>query len=890
MFAAWFIGAGTTRGLAQSLTPSNDISRLHWRFLGPVDYSGKINDITLPGPKSGDTRPAGTVMYVASATGGLFKTENGGMTWLPIFDRELVTAIYSVTIAPSNANIVWVGTGEPAPWPYFPVPGNGAYKSIDGGKSWTDVGLVATQYVARIAVHPTNPSIVFAGTLGSLSRPSADRGLYRTRDGGATWERVLFVNEWTGVIDVAIDPVDPMTVYAAAQQRAENALGKVAYGPGSGLYKSIDGGSTWLRLSNGLPSTRLGRCGIAVYPGRHTTVYALIDNADPHAGDNRGVALYRSDDSGEHWRRGGATIPDPYARGTYFGSFALDPSNVDRVYVGREFLMVSEDAGATFNRVLVAATSDYGSTAMPDVHAIWVDPGNPDHLIVGYDRGVRTSVDRAKSWYHFPNIPAIQSYSVAIDRAEPFANVNVSTNDNWVLGAPVRTRHTDGVTADDWIMISDVEGVGVLSDPSDTTMLYNATGPAIRMYDRVTRATTLIGGDISGEMKNSFTMPAALALSPSRTRTVYLGLDRVLRSNDRGGHWGAISARLVHPADSTTLLGEAASARYAGISLTQGVSAISESPRDSNVVYAGTTDGIIHWTRDAGAHWASSKDDRDLPAGSSVSAIVAAHASAGTAYAMWDGSRIGDFLPHVYRTTDFGAHWRPMVNGLPAGAAVHGLVEHSRNTALLFAATSRGVFVSVDTGAHWQSLRNNMPGVSVLGIALQPVTNELVVATWGRGVWMLDDITPLEEWTNGGGEADRVFPTRPVIAYAEQPPRNECLGTPNPPYGATVFYYLRAGHSSDEDVQIEIADHGGTVVHRAKADITPGLHVHQWGLRPDAWTDNLGRQFADGVRAAPAGEYTIRLVAKSAHGAPANKLLAPPVPLSVRPDPLTKGR
>jgi len=323
----------------------------------------------------------------------------------------------------------------------------------------------------------------------------------------------------------------------------------------------------------------------------------------------------------------------------------------------------------------------------------------------------------------------------------------------------------------------------------------------------------------------------------------------------------------------------------------QGVTAIGESPLDSNVVYAGTSDGVVHWTRNGGTTWASSHGDRELPMGMRVSSVVASEAAAGTAYAAFNGATYGDFAPHVYRTTDFGAHWRSLVDGLPAGAAVGGLVEHPRNNALLFAATQRGVFVSVDSGAHWQSLRSNMPGVAVFGIALQPGSNELVVATWGRGVWILEDITPLEVWASAVRPgADVLFPPRPVVAYAEQPGRQEAVGTPNPPYGATLFYYLGTAHSSADEPAIEIVDQTGSVVHRARAELTPGLHMLTWNLRPDSSTANVGRQFADGVRPAPTGEYTVRLVAKSDGGGSPPKLLAAAQPLSVRPDPLKNWR
>ncbi len=803
---------------------------LTWRSIGPWADGGRVEDLVVPAyPPDRGVLP-GAVMYVGSATGGLFKTVNGGVTWTPVFDREATAAIHTIAVSPTNPEVIWVGTGDPLAW-HTVTPGHGVYKSLDGGAHWTNVGFAQADLIGRIVLHPTNPDVAYVGVTGSLARPGGERGVYRTTDGGRTWTRALAVNEWTGVVDLAIDLTNPTTLYAATEQQSQRPDLYVDYGPGSGIWKSTDAGVTWRRLSAGLPKGYLGRIGLAVSPARPSTVYAAVDSTTgepPNTHESHGhIVVYRSDDFGERWERG---VDFPDESGWQFGRIVAHPTDPTRAYVLLGDIAEVTDGGRTIARHIESLESG------GDNHVLWIDPAHTLHWVLGSDVGVASTEDGGVSWTHVVNLPLGQFRSIDADRRSPFYYVSGESQDHQGTIGPSRTRRATGIAVTDWEWTSASEGGYVVASPVDSTTLYtwNDVGTGVVRFNTATKEIReLIPDPSSWERRFTWNPDAPILLSPHDPSTVYMGLTRLLQSHDRGENWHAISGELVRtPRDSLTAMGlpdmrERTAAYY------DAITTIAESPVRPGLLYVGTQDGLVHISPDGGQHWRTIDRFPGVAAGTMVTRVVASRFDAATAYLTINASDAGDFRPHVLRTTDGGEHWTAIDGTLPATAAAWVIQEHFRTPQLLFVGTDMGVFFTTDGGRHWRSLRANMPAVRVRDLVIQPQANDVVIGTYGRSIWILDDVAPLERMAQAEVSSTPVlFPVRDAVqinTHREDTTVYRPSAVSNPP-GAIITYSLPPG-MLDTAVALAIVDSSGGLVRDLAVERGPGLHRIGWDLR-----------------------------------------------------------
>jgi photosystem II stability/assembly factor-like uncharacterized protein len=815
------------------------------RPLGPATTGGRVVDVAVV-----EGRPA--TMYVASASGGLWKTVNNGTTWTAVFDHEATVSLGAVAVAPSNPEVVWVGTGEAnarnsVSW------GDGVYKSTDGGKTWKNMGLRDSAHVGRIVIHPRNPDVVYVAALGRLWAPNPERGLYKTTDGGRTWARVMSLGDDTGFIDLALDPSDPETLYAAGYhvRRGPFSGGNPAEmcGRRAGLFRTRDGGRTWVRLTASLPGRPLGRCGLAVWRKDPRVLYAVVQTdrtvleretewgQPAHApGPVETGGLFRSADRGGTWTKVNDLCPRPF----YFGQVRIDPDDDGRVYVLGVNLHVSADGGKTFR-------ANGARAAHADHHALWIDPADPEHLVLGNDGGLYFSYDRGSTWEHLENLPLAQFYGAAVDNRRPY-RVYGGLQDNGTWGGPSSTHNPEGITGADWFRVLGADGFRCQVDPTDPDTVY-----AEYQYGGLMRANVRTGEAHGIAPKAAATAPAyrfnwnaPLLLSPHNPRTLYYGGDRLFRSIDRGDSWQEVSPDLTagRPGPSPDL----------GHTLT----AVAESPLRVGLLYAGTDDGHVQCSRDGGAHWTDVTDRvAGLPPGGWVTGLECSHFAEATAYLTVDRHRNDDRAPYVYRTTDYGITWKPLTHRLPAAGPVHVLREDPRNRNLLFAGTEFGLFASFNGGASWHALRAGLPTVAVHDLVIHPRDRDLVIATHGRGMYVLD-VAPLEELTGAVlEEPAHLFDVKPAARFEYRGARvlsDKVYAAPNPPFGAVLTYYLRETPASGP--RLTVADALGKPVAVLKAPARPGLHRLVWDLR--ATVGNApGRP---GPLVAP-GEYVARLEA-----------------------------
>jgi photosystem II stability/assembly factor-like uncharacterized protein len=773
----------TGNGRAQTTTASPlTLDHLEWRHIGPASFGGRIDDIeAVAGNPS--------VIFVGTASGGVFKTVNNGVTWMPVFDRDATAlSIGDIAIAPSDPNLIWVGTGEPnnrqsSSW------GDGVYKSLDGGETWNHMGLRATHHVGRVAIHPSNPDVVFVAAMGHLWGPNSERGLYRTKDAGKTWQKVLSVNDDTGVGDVAID-ADGRTLYAAAYQRRRRGFGFVGGGPGSALYRSLDGGDTWDKPTRGLPTGDVGRIGLDISRSRPNIVYAVIEHKTKGG-------VYRSDDRGTTWTHQGSMNPRP----SYYSQIRVDPKNPDKVWMLGSFA-VSLDAGKTFHS---EHTSDRIHT---DHHALWIDPANPDHLLLGNDGGLYFSYDGAKNWQFVDNLPIGQYYDVDVDTRDPYW-IYGGTQDNGTWGIPSRTSSLLGITNADVVNIAYGDGFYVAIDPRDHRTIYaNSQSGRTYLVDLETREEQGLR-PVPKDPKEiyRFNWSSPMLLSPHDAKVVYYGGNKLFKTVDRGHVWQPISPDLTRNQDwkKLPLMGPERSddtlSRDDGVSDYGTISTIAESPLQAGVLYVGTDDGNVHVTRDAGATWQNLTTKFKLAGPRWVSRVIASPHDPGTAYVSFDGHQDDDFTPYVFKTADFGATWTSVAGDLPAGMVVHALAEHPRNRNLLLAGTEFGLFVSHNGGKSWTLVKGNLPRVRIDDILVTPRDNDLILGTHGRSIIVLDDVILLEKTDAGVLSEDvHLFPTRPATEYYEMrmlpSPGAAKYSGPNPPYGALITYYLKTDPTS----------------------------------------------------------------------------------------------
>jgi photosystem II stability/assembly factor-like uncharacterized protein len=877
------------QALVPGVADSAVLADLEPRNIGPAVMSGRISDIAVA-PEA-DDRPGmrlGRIMYAASAGGGVWKTTNGGKTWEPVFEDEGASSIGDVALAPSNPDIVWVGTGESnnlrsSSW------GDGIYKSTDAGETWTHMGLRGTQHIVRIIVHPTNPDIVYVASPGPLWASGGERGLFKTTDGGRTWTNIKTVSEYTGFSDLVMDPSNPDVLYAASQMRERRPWSFIAGGPESGIWKSTDAGATWTELTNGLPAGDMGRIGLDISQSQPRTLYAVI-----HAEEG---GVFRTDDGGATWTQQSDISSIPW----FFGQIRVDPQNVDRVYHLGVQLQVSEDGGREWERI--------ANNTHADQHAMWIDPRDANHLVIGNDGGLFVSYDRGETWDFALNLPVSTFYAIGHDMREPYYWVYGGLQDNGTWGAPNETRDNDGVNNDDWVRVAGGDGFYAAIDPTDPNVVYaESQNGNLRRIDLATGESKAIRPDAPpGGPNLRYNWSAPVVISPHDHRTLYFGSSIVFRSRDRGDTWEPISGDLTRALDRDTLIimgrkGPGGLGRHDGTAPFGNIATLAESPLRAGLLYAGTDDGVVAVTRDGGANWSRQTSFPGVPALTYVSRVEPSAHAEGTAYATFDGHRNNDFRPYVYRTTDYGQTWTSISANLPEFGSVQVVREHPRNGDLLFVGTEFGVFVSANGGASWSELEGGFPTVAVHDMLIHPRENDLIIGTHGRGIWILDDITPLEQLAQARqARIAHVFTPSPATTLNRRGGDGifgyRLYETENPPSGALLSYYVAP--TATGTLTLAIVNAAGDVVRELPADETPGIHRTSWNLRwasaqppapppqEEEEEEDEGPQFGgggqDGPYVAP-GTYRVQL--RSASTAGASPQVVHETSLDVRGDPL----
>lgn len=831
---------------------------LRLRSIGPALTSGRVAALAVD-PTNRKR------YYVAAASGGVWKTVNAGTTFTPVFDNEGSYSIGAIALDPKNPATVWVGTGENNSQRSVSY-GDGVYRSDDGGRSWRNMGLKKSEHIGRIVIDPRDSQVVYVAAQGPLWSPGGDRGLFKTTDGGKTWNNILSISENTGVTDVVLDPRDPDVIYAAAYQRRRHVWTMINGGPESALYKSTDGGATWTKLRAGLPTVDLGRIGLAISPVNPDVIYATIEAA------NRQGGIFRSTDRGATWQR-----MNPYDnQAFYYGQIIADPKDVDRIYVMGVQIQVSDDGG----RTLRPLTSRFKHV---DNHAMWIDPTDPEYYLVGCDGGIYESFDRGETWHFKANLPITQFYAVAVDNSSPFYYVYGGTQDNFSLGGPSRTRSLSGITNADWFVTNGGDGFRSHIDPVDPNIVYaeSQNGGLVR-FDRRTGERVSIRplvGKGQPALRTNWDTPFLIS-AHSHTR-LYYAANILFRSDNQGDDWKAISGDLTRQLDRDQLpvmgriWGPEAVAKHMGTAPYGNASALAESPKKDGLIYVGTDDGLIQVTENGGQTWRRIEKFPGVPEMTYVSRLLASQHDTNTVYAAFDNHWNGDFAPYLLKSTDAGRTWTSITGNLPANGPVLAIAEDHVNPNLLFVGTEFGVFFTIDGGQKWVQLKGGMPTIAVRDLAIQKRENDLVVATFGRGIYILDDYTPLRHLKPEMlAEEAVLFPVKDALMYVQSQPLggrgkafqgDSFFTAENPPYGAVFTYYLkdtlktrrqrrqeaereaiRRGESirypgreelkQEEEEEppaiiLTITDSEGRVVRRLTGPTTSGFHRVSWDLR-----------------------------------------------------------
>ena len=792
------------------------LAQMHWRSLGPAVMGGRIADIAVD-PK----RPY--TIYAALATGGLIKTVNDGATWTPLFDGQQVASVGAVAVAPSDPRTIWVGTGE-ANGRNSSAWGDGVYRSTDGGATWKNMGLKETREIGRIVIDPKDPNIVYVAATGRLWGLNRERGLFKTTDGGKTWQHSLAIDAETGVIDVALGVPDTNIVYAAAYSRLRYPWGFQGISNKSGLYRSTDAGKTWKRCVNGLPTEAIGRIGLCVSQSKPNIVYAVIESTAGGAKslfDNNSLhgGVFRSDDSGETWKRASGTAP----RGFYFSQIRVDPTNPDRVYVLGFGLSVSDDGGKTFK------APAYAAGLHPDLHAMWIDPAYPEHLLLGTDGGLYVSHDQSKTWRALHNFPMGEFYEVSVDNQQPYW-VYGGLQDNGCWAGPSATLRGRGPINTDWLSFPSGDGFYVLSDPQDPMIVYEESqNGAVTRIDRHTNQMKGLSPIApEGQPDYRFNWNTPLCLSRYDHDALYIGGNHLFKFVKKGAEWSALGPDLSkQEGPHITTSGSGAEA-YGTIVV------IAESPFKRGTIWIGTDDGNVQLTLDEGATWTDLTNN--LPSRVRkdwVTRIEPSQYAPGRAYLSIDGHRSDDLAPYLFVTEDYGKSWRSLVGDLPKEGTVQAFREDPMNPNLLFAGTDFGAFISFDRGERWRKLGEGLPTVAVDDLAIQPRDHALVAATHGRSLWVLDNIAPLETAAAQPKPTDVVlFPVAPALEYLPdfQGDSDQAeFAAQNPPSGAHISYWLAS--LADEAPHFEIADAKGNKVATLNGERYPGIGQVSWDLR-----------------------------------------------------------
>jgi photosystem II stability/assembly factor-like uncharacterized protein len=826
---------------------------LRLRAIGPAVCSGRIAGFAVhPRDRS--------QYYVAVASGGVWKTTNAGTTYTPVFDAQGSYSIGYVALDPKDPNVVWVGTGENNSQRSVGY-GDGLYKSVDGGKTWKNVALGQSEHIGKILLDPRNSNTVYVAAQGPLWGPGGDRGLYKTTDGGATWVKVLKISDNTGVTDVVLDPRNPDVLLAAAYQRRRHVWTLINGGPESALYRSTDAGATWTKVTAGLPKADLGRIGLAVAPSNPDVVYAAVEAADGKGG------IFRSADRGVTWER-----RNPFDQGAmYYGHVVVDPKNADRIYVMNVFIQVSDDGGKTLRNL--------GERwKHVDNHCMWIDPDDNNHYLVGCDGGIYESLDCAASWRHHANLPVTQFYDVAVDEAAPFYHVYGGTQDNFTLGGPARTRSVHGITNADWFVTQDGDGFQSRVDPRDPNIVYSELqyGGLVRFNRRTGERVGIQPQPGAGEPALRWNWDSPLLLSAHMPTRLYFAANKVFRSDDRGDSWTAISGDLTRQIDRDKLAvmgkvwGADAVAKHASTSFYGNIVALAESPVTDGPLYAATDDGLIHATTNGGKTWHKHEKFPGVPDRTYVSRLLTSRHDARTVYASFDNHKNADFAPYLLKSTNGGRTWVSLRGDLPANGPVLAIAEDHEDPNLLFVGTEFGLFFSVNGGKNWVRLKGNLPTIAVRDLAIQRRENDLVLATFGRGIYVLDDYTPLRKLDPAAlKQPGHLFPIKDALLYIQTRQYGlrgkSFLGASfftaeNPPFGAAFTYHLAEALQTQKEkrqaaekkgktilltkdelraeaeeeapaVVLTVSDADGKPIRTLTGPVTKGFHRVSWDLR-----------------------------------------------------------
>ncbi|MFI5232930.1 MAG: WD40/YVTN/BNR-like repeat-containing protein, partial [Gemmatimonadales bacterium] len=830
--------AGTRLGAQQAIPVAEQFENLHFRSIGPAIMSGRISDFAVY-----EANPA--IFYVGTAHGGVWKTTSNGAQFTPLLQDRGLLSIGAVAVQQSNPDVVWVGTGESnnrqsTSW------GEGLYKSTDGGKSFTHVGLRDSKHIGRIVIDPRNPDVVFVAATGPLFGSGGERGVYKTTDGGKTWRAVLKGDADTGANDVRISYSDPDIMFASLYQRRRTACCVNGGGPGSAIYKSTDAGEHWTKLTAGIPASPLGRISLDIYRGSSNIVYAEIEGAAPAGGGGRGAAAdagptgtYRTDDGGASWRKVSSTDVRPL----YFSQIRIDPRTPDRIYEGGVKMQMTVDGGRTMEGQASLAIHD-------DIHAIWIDPNNTDHVLIGGDGGIGVSYDQAKTWIFEANLPVGLFYHVGYDMEIPY-NVCGGMQDNYDWCGPSATRQSVGILNSDWFQIATGDGFVSVPDLNNSKIIYTETQDGnMQRRDKLTGESKSIRPNalnvtppLPPHDTLRFEWDTPIIISPNDNGTLLVAANKVFRSTDRGDSWTVISPDLTSNANRDTIVtmglkgADITVAKNDGVSLWPAIVTLAESKRQSGVYYAGTDDGNVSVSRDDGKSWQNiTKNLPGFPAGGWVSKVVASRYEAGTVYVTVDNHRLNDYETYIWASSDFGASFHSIKANLH-GESVKTLTEDQHNPDVLYIGTETGIFLSLDRGKSWSRFKANLPTVRVDEITLHPRDNAMLVATHGRALWILDHLEPIQEYTAAKAAAEaKLYNVPTALEWKSKNSLNEefwghqyFIGE-NPSFDAIIQYQV---NKALPDLKFRITDAGGKHVRdltAAARQLQPGIQTMCWDM------------------------------------------------------------